>query len=134
MRNMNHDNGGRRAVVEALEPRKLLSASPIENVIGVYAGDYQFTAGQTGSMVITITSQHGAHFSGTSAQDGGPTARFQGTINRFGVVHFNYHGIGIRYSGHGVGAVDTAGTTLAATFITREVGQNFPGSFMLTRQ
>jgi hypothetical protein len=131
-----------RPLIERLEGRQLLSASPslkarptpIENVIGQYVGGYQFTDGETGALVIAVLTQHGASFSGTYAQVGGPTARMTGTVNRKGIVHFVYHGIGVKFSGQGAGAMDTAGTTLAATFITREAGYRLPGGFLVTRQ
>ncbi len=113
------DRGG-FALVEAMEPRRLLAAAPVPNVLGLYAGSLTRTGGGSESLTITITTQHQRTIAGSFAQGSGPVAKFQGTVNPQGVLRFTYQGSG--FTGRGSGSFNATDTVLDATFLTRQRG------------
>ncbi len=125
----NRKNRGTPAIVEAMEARRLLSIAPVPNVLGLYAGDLNFSDGTADTLTITIMSQHQRNFTGSYAEADGPVANLHGSIARNGIVHFTYHGSGVgAFSGSGSGSFDTTSTILGGTFLTRQAGEILTGS------
>jgi hypothetical protein len=119
-------NKNRTVHVEAMEPRRLLSVAPVPNVLGLYAGDLNFSDGTTDTLTITITSERQRKFAGSFAEGSGPVARLQGNINATGILHITYRGRG--FVGRGTGSLDSTGTVFDATFITHESGAILTGT------
>jgi hypothetical protein len=120
-----------RPIVENLETRQFLSASPLPSVAGEFSGQVNFAGGNTDSIIFDITSQRKGSFSGESFQGNGATAKLKGTVNKKGVVHATLHGINSHFSSKIIGAV--SGDTLAAAFSTKQGKLRFSGTFSLTR-
>ncbi len=114
-----------RPFLEAMETRRLLSAAPVPNVLGLYTGDLNFSDGNSDTLTITITSEHKRNFAGSFAEGSGPVAKLQGTINARGILDFTYRG---GFRGRGTGSFDSTGTIFSATFITHESGDILTGT------
>ena len=127
-----HVSRSSQVFVEALESRRLLSAAPVPNALGLYTGTVNFPVGPSDSLTVTITSQHNRSFSGSFAQGSGTTARLQGNIAANGVMRFTYRGTG--FTGRGTGSLDPSGTVIDATFLTRKHGMGFSGDFEVRLQ
>jgi hypothetical protein len=128
----------RSAMIESLEDRRLLSASPFAtkskfpSILGSFTGTEIYSSGVTYSVIIKITKQHGSSFTGSVVESSGITASVSGTISRKDDVRFFEHGLKRHHFSSVV--VGTLGTdTISATFTKTASGLNFHGSINVTR-
>jgi hypothetical protein len=129
----------RSAVIETLEDRRLLSASPlatkskIPSMLGTFTGTESYSSGVIYSVIIAVKKQHGEVFSGTVVESSGLTARINGTIDRSDNVRFTevstkrHH----PFSSTVVGTLSS--DSLSATFTKSQSGLRFHGSIASNR-
>ena len=127
-------------MIESLEDRRLLSASPfakakpakIPSMLGTFTGTEIYSSGVTFSVTIKVTKQHGLRFNGTVAESSGLTASIAGTISRTDSVRFVEHGLKRHhFSSTVIGSLGA--DTLSATFTKNASGLKFHGSINATR-
>jgi len=129
----------RSAVIETLEDRRLLSASPLAakakfpSMLGTFTGTLTYSSGIVYFISITVKKQHGGVFAGTVVEGSGQTARISGTVKPNDDVKFLETGTKRRhpFSSTVVGTLST--DTLSATFKKVQSGLRFHGSISATR-
>ena len=131
----------RSAVIETLEDRRLLSASPlaakskpkIPSMLGTFTGTETYSSGVIYFVIIAVKKQHGEVFSGTVVESSSLTARITGTIDRNDNVRFTevstkrHH----PFSSTVVGTLSS--DSLSATFTKTQSGLKFHGSIAANR-
>ena len=126
------------AMIESLEDRRLLSASPlaaktkIPSILGTYTGSQIYSSGVSVLVTIKISKQHVGEFTGTVVESSGLSARLSGTINKKSDVRFVEHGLK-RHQFSSVVVGSLAVDTLSATFTKTASALNFHGSINATR-
>lgn len=126
------------AIIESLEDRRLLSASPlaakpkIPSIKGTFTGSQIYSSGLSVTVSIKITRQSGVAFSGTLIESSGITASISGTVNRQGDVRFVEHGLK-RHHFSSVVVGSLAVDTISATFTKTASALKFHGSINATR-
>ena len=126
-----------RAVVETLEGRQLLSASPLAkpapppSVLGDFVGQVIFSSGTTDGLSLKVTSQKGAVLKGTATLDPtGQVGNFTGSVTKKGVVHLNARGAG-KFSATIAGKL--SGNSLSGTFKGLSGKSHLVGTFSTSR-
>jgi hypothetical protein len=118
-----------RALVETLESRKLLTATPFPNGVGDFTGTFVYSGGSA-TLVLDITKQKGASLSGIGAISvGSQTGKISGSINKKDVVHLSAHPG--KATGSFVGTL--TGDTLTGTLKYTKGKTHITGTVTLTR-
>jgi hypothetical protein len=127
-------------VIESLEGRQLLSAThlrvaPFPTIIGQYDGTAAYSNGVTQAFTLSVTSQHGGSFSGTSPDFTNIVpSKFTGTVTRRGKIHFRLKPV--RFPGLvvGNGSVNPAETEITAAIRVSLGPRSAKGTFTLVVQ
>jgi hypothetical protein len=119
-RGTNGNKNRRIPMIERLESRALLSAAPFPSLVGSYAGTFQLTSGDSGTITFSVYNQVNGRFLGITTQSSGVNAVIKGTVTRTGVVHLTAKPNAFRQHGRG------SGTFADGTFNLTEVIQG-PG-------
>lgn len=128
------------AMVEILESRRLLSAAPIAlasasvhthptapNIVGTFDGTYATTNGQTGEIIIAITSEgKTGKVAGTLTVVGLGSLGVSGTVSVKG--KFALHGAVRHFTLTSSGSVSSDGKSLAGKFATTAKHGNSHGT------
>ncbi len=127
-----------RPLVEGLEPRRLLAATPtpITNFVGQYVGSLQATGGDPQSIVLSITTQKKRSFSGSFTEDNGATATVKGTVAVKGTSKFTFHSTKVKPAFNGIANVgfNSTGDILVGLFITHTGKVRTNSSFVGVKQ
>jgi hypothetical protein len=141
----------RRAYVEMLESRRLLSAAPVSlmaamspapaavhthptapNIVGTFNGTYAASNGQTGQVIITIASEgKTGKIGGTLTIIGTGSLGISGTISVKG--KFSLHGSAHHFAITITGSVSSDTNTLSGKFGTTAKHGSSHGTFSVSR-
>src|SRR5579871_1071331 len=119
-----------RNLIEALESRQLLTATPFPSALGNFVGPVTYSGG-TATLDLDVIKQKGGSLVGVgSISVTSTTGKISGSINKKNVVHLSGSGSGI--SGSFAGTLD--GDTLTGTLKFHRGKTKITASVVLSRE